>query len=214
MNNERKSIDTINIKRERANIDSENYQRMYNNSVNGNSARRTHRKKKTKYGTSHKKLKLILGAAVVGAAVTVGITNFTTQMRDNAIVNGLVAEFDLNVINKETQRTDDYEGYYYDYIDIAQTIKGMDNFDEGVYCLVQAIGEDQADRVLEYTDYESFANYKEVKGYEDTDEFRKDVKKKILLEEGIENNKQELERMLQADEDENINVKASEIGGK
>lgn len=214
MNDERKSIDTININRKREKKDNENYQRMYNNSVNGNNARRTHKRKKTKYGTTHKKLKLILGAAVVGAAVTVGITNFTTQMRDNAVVNGLVAEFDESVINKETHRTDDHEGYYYDYIDIAQTIKEMENFDEGVYCLVQTIGENHANRVLEYTDYESFANYKEVNGYEDTEEFKKDIRKKILLEDDIENNKQELERMLQANEDENINVIENGFGGK
>lgn len=217
MMNDRETIDVPNInqwKHENKKKAEENYQRMYNNSVNGERTRRTGKKRKTHYNTSNKKLKMLLGATVLGAVLTIGITKLTSDMWDNAVVNGMISEFQENVIAKESHRTDSNEGYYYDYIDLAQTIKGMDDFDEGVYYLAQTIGDYQTGLVLEHTEYESFTNYMEVKGYEDSDEFRKDIKKRIILKKDIDSDKKELERMLQADTDDNTNTLESGIGGK
>lgn len=193
-----------------------NYQRMYENSVNGEPIRRTREKRKVKHKTTHKKLKTLLAGAVIGACLTIEISNLTETMHDNAIINGLASEFFDDVVLPATHRTADNKNYFYDYMVMAQKIQEMDNFDEGVYYLIRQIGEEQTDLVLEHTDYKNFTNYKKVRGYEDTKEFKKNARKMILLEDNIESNKEELDRMLDTAESENNNVNMydSGIGGK
>lgn len=201
---------------EREARDRRNYQNMYEKSVSGSEVRRTHKKRKSDYKKSHKKLKMLLGATVVGAAITLGITGFTSHMKDNAVINGLASDFHDQVIRPETHRTDDFQHYYYDYMDILQSMKQMDDFDAAVFFLSECVGEYQTGEVLKLTDYGSFDGYMQAKGFSDAEEFSKEMRERILLEEDVYDKSEELSRMLQADTDEDINidVMAGGIGGK
>ncbi len=214
---ENDDIEMINNRR-KSNLRSNNemnYQRMERNSTSGGTVRRNNVRRKTKRSVSHKKIKRFLSAAVIGAGITIGISNLTDKMVDNAVMNGVVSDFHSEVINPETHRTADRENYFYDYVDILQEMKEMDNFDEAVFLLNRCIGENQTDRVLAYTEFESLNDYVVSRGYEDVKDFDKNIKEQILLEEEINDKQEELNRML---DNGNETINADElnygVGGK
>lgn len=196
----------------------ENYQRMLKSSTRGGSSSRTYRKRKAKFDTSQRKMKKLLGAAVVGAVVAVAGMNLSDKVMERSVINGLAYEFHDQVIRPETHRTDDYKNYYYDYSDILRAVESMEDFDEGVFLLTESIGDYQTGLVLAGSEYGSFTNYKKVKGYEDTKSFAKAMSEQILLKHNGKDRKEQLADMFQNDEQEEIvmadSVFHSEIGGK
>jgi hypothetical protein len=179
-----------------------NYEKIREKSTTGEPVRRNRERRiKMKYSDFKRCIKIIVAstsvvvAIITGAGMSIGahaINNF----QDKVVVNSMVEEFRINVINEETHRTADREHYFYDYSDIASKMeKNYDDFDEALYCLVSNIGEDQSDRVLNYTDYGSVEKYLETAGYEDLDEFKNEISKRIVLEKEVDEKTAEIEQM-------------------
>lgn len=212
---EKRNIDVIDVNTRSRITNNENYIKMQEKSVNGTTARRNHKKRKTKSSVIFKRNKKLLGAAVGGAIAALGVGNVANTMIDNSVINGLAREFHSEVVRPETHRTNDNKNYFYDYGDILQTMKEMDDFDEAVFLLSECIGEEQTSIVLRGSDYESFAGYMETKGYKDSKDFAEDMRGRILIETDIEDNKRELDTLLaDVSEDDNVDVLYSGFGGK
>ena len=98
--------------------------------------------------------------------------------------------------------TDNGGGYYYDEGGIASDLKSLNQenpygyeFDVGVASLIEYIGSEETDSVLNYTDYNGLDNYLEQKGYEDIESFQKDIDKQIVIKTEINEKQQELNEM-------------------
>jgi hypothetical protein len=193
--------DNNNTVRKENKVNLEAYENMKKKSVTGQSTRRTRKKTITiEYDKFVKKMKVMIGTTAVVVAILAGtgpivVSNAYNKIVDNIQINELVQDFESNVIVNETHRTDDNEHFYYDYSDIAKKIENMEDFDKAVYLLDQSIGYYQTGKTLAHTDYGSFTNYLEEKGYADEDEFKKDMRQRILLENEIDKKQQELNRM-------------------
>lgn len=212
---EKRNIDVIDISARSKITNRENYIKMQEKSVKGIPTKRSHDKRKVKTSRIFKRNKKLLGAAVGGAIAALGIANVADTMIDNSVINGLAREFHSEVVRPETHRTNDNKNYFYDYGDILQTMKEMDDFDEAVFLLSECIGEEQTSIVLQGSDYESLAGYMEIKGYKDSKDFAEDMRGRILVETDIKDSKRELDSMLaDVSEDDNVDVLYSSFGGK
>lgn len=184
----------------------DDYERMKKKSTSGRtSSNRKGKKVSMRYSDYIKSLKMIAGAAAIatGLAITAGGAT-VDYVSDQLTIRHLENDFNMEVVFPETHRTADRENYFYDYDDIARKLEEYGDFDEAVYLLNGAIGDYQTGLVLEHTDYESFTNYKEVKGYSDTDDFRKDMRRRVLLSEDIKEKEQELKMMQEEHKSESI----------
>ena len=174
----------------------ENYRRQ---STTGASAKRDpNRRIRMKYSDYKKTIKTVAIATAITVSVVLAGTNmYAGTIHDRMTTGRMINDFHREYIAPETHRTNDNQHYFYDYFDIANRMEQMEDFDEGVYLLVNDIGEYQADRVLAYTDYDNFENYLNTHNYKDSDDFNKTMSKKIVLEEEIENKNNEIRNMLQ-----------------
>lgn len=174
----------------------ENYRRQ---STTGASAKRDpNRRIRMKYSDYKKTIKTVAIATAITVSVVLAGTNmYAGTIHDRMTTGRMINDFHREYIAPETHRTNDNQHYFYDYFDIANRMEQMEDFDEGVYLLVNDIGEYQADRVLAYTDYDNFENYLNTHNYKDADDFNKTISKKIVLEQEIENKNNEIRNMLQ-----------------
>ena len=171
-------------------------EKLKQRSTSGGTGRRREKRITMQKSQYIKRLKVLVATSVISTMLALGIGNVIIEnFQDSLTLSSLSRDFQMEVINPETHRTNDNKHYFYDYSDLAKYIKSMDNFDEGVYFLTDNIGDYQTGLVLKYTDYGSFTNYKEAKGYESTDAFRKDMQKRILVTEEIKEKEQELAKM-------------------
>lgn len=192
-------------------IDRERYENLKKRSKN---ASKGHKKKDYKIqmrlSDYVKSLKIVGGACVISTLLAIGVGHqMIDNIKDAMVINSLVQDFNSEVIQPEAHRTNDNKNYFYDYQDIANYLNKMDDFDTGVYLLNSNIGDYQTGLVLGYTSYDSFTHYKEVKGYESTEDFRDNVRKKILLTEDIKEKEQELADM---NSERNNEIESIEIG--
>lgn len=144
-------------------------------------------------------------AAVLSA--TVALSGFglskkaVQQYKDVAVISTYCREFGNDVIKPEKHPTQDHMGYYYDYSDIAQRVMSYDNIDIAVYLLVAEIGEYQADRVLLCTPYKSIEAFYASRGYQDLDDFKKQARELLLLEDSVKKQQNELDKMKESHAD-------------
>ena len=175
----------------------ENYERMRENSLSERSAERIReRREKISREEQKSRMRILAGAVAVCVALAIGAGSMAVRgIQDRMTIDELSHDFQAEVIGPETHRTNDNTGYFYDYNDIANKIEDSDNIDEAIYLLDLNIGDYQTGLVLEHTDFKSFTHYKEVRGYESTEDFQKDMYKRVLLSCEIDEKQAELQRM-------------------
>ncbi len=174
-------------------------ERLRKNSTSGSSTKRT---KKNKVVMSkrvyHNRMKALFVAGAITAGVVLGAgSNLVSAYQDKLVVGGMVGEFRTNVINKDTHPTDDHEHYWYDYSSIQNKMKeNYDNYDEAVYYCERTIGEHQTDKVMAYNhEYGGYQEFLEKNGYKDTKDFENHIEKRIVLNNELNDKKEELQAM-------------------
>lgn len=154
------------------------------------------RRIRMKYKDYVRSLKVLAVTTAVAVSLAIGAgTAAVHHIQDNITVNHLVSEFQRDCINHETHRTQDNEHYFYDYDDIADYCEEMGDFDLGIYLFDANTNDYQTGRVLAYTSYESLDGYLDAHGWEDADEWKKNMREKIVLNHEIEEKKEELRQM-------------------
>ena len=138
-----------------------------------------------------------LATAIAVSGLIAGGSHLVDSMQKSMIINNLHRDFRMEYIVPETHRTEDHQNYYYDYDHIAQHLEDYEEFDVGLYLLETDIGEYQTNKVMNYTKYGTIDDYLEQKGYKDNNEFKKTMEKKIVLLNELEENKNELQEMMQ-----------------
>ena len=172
------------------------YQNLRERSKSGSTVERDRGyRKKISRASYVRRLSLLMATSAIVPLIVVGASKTAIQsLKDSMVIGKLQNDFQLEVIEPNAHRTDDRKNFFYDYTNIAIAMSEMDNFDEAVYFCVSDIGDYQTDQVLRHTPYKSFSNYMEAKGYESTEDFKKELKE-ILLSEEISSKMQELEEM-------------------
>lgn len=191
-------------------------------SIQGDVAKREGIKTQVKRKKKNKAL-IKITALVASTVIFVGgiAPSMASKMQDVALINSTIAEFQKEVINEATYRTDDNTGYYYDYDQIAEEISNSDDIQRDMYCAyVNIIGDNLADpehqldeitkRVeLDGNDrFEDFTDYLESRGYEngfdDIDDYRKEEQARILKR---LKQKEELEKIMEDEQLESSSKK-------
>ena len=137
----------------------------------------------------------IIISILAGFVLIGGISSGIHTIQDNMVVGSMVHQFHIDCIAPETHRTMDNEHYYYDYDDIAHYIETMGDFDIGLYLFNQNTNDYQTERVLQYTDYETMDEYLGLHNWESTDQWRDDMRNRILAQQEISNHQAELAQM-------------------
>lgn len=165
-------------------------------SLEGSSGKRTDRRISMKMSDYKRTLKALAAAVAISASIVIGGGAAAyNYLQNNAYVNNMTFQFRKEIISPETHRTDNNKYYFYDYMDIAKKIKESDDFDLGVYLFFRATDETQTDRVLAYTEYKDLHSYITVRGWKDADEWKKEMRKYIVLTGQIAEKKEELDNM-------------------
>lgn len=186
-----------------------NYERARKKSTSG----KPYRRKRNQIRMSKKdfllRLKAIAGVTAVSTALLIGGGNIViSHIKDIIVRDEAKIEFYNDVIGPEKHRTDNGKYFFYDYQDIAEKLESAEDFDEAVYLLYSNIGEYQSSLVLEHTDFGSFQAYLESRGYENTDDFTKDMEQRLLINHEIDQKEEELRRMSEEHPETEI------VGGK
>ena len=159
-------------------------ERLRRQSLQGSNGQRTPEKRiQMKKSNFIKFLKMY--AVVIAVATTLVIGGgkaLVNRVQDNIEINQMAWDFHKEVMTPETHRTQDYEHYYYDYDDIADYIKENMDFDTGIYMFNINTNDYQTGRVLQFTEYENMAGYLKAHNWEDSDAWRKDMRKKVLAQ--------------------------------
>lgn len=127
----------------------------------------------------------------------------------NSGIERIINEYDEVLHEALIGRTDDNARPNYNYRDIAEHIIESGNFDDGLYGTYKAfeldikdggyfeanLGErendprgtlvEELDKVLRFTEFETFDNYLTIRGYEDIEDYEKDMERRIKKEEEI-----------------------------
>ncbi len=179
----------------------ESYSRYRDQSLHGDAVRREHKKKKVSYNQYRASLAAVCVATTIAVSGLIGIGNHVHQsISDTMVLNQMLGDFQANVINPETHRTNDNQNYFYDYGDIARRMEEMDDFDVALYLLDSNLGDNQSARVLSHTSVNNWDNYLSSHNYQDSQEFREAMRERVLLESEISNKQEELRKMTQEHE--------------
>lgn len=139
---------------------------------------------------------LAMACMIVGG-IAVGVASEVAEiMEENSIVYEQTSAFANDVIYPNTHRTMNDKYYYYDYDDIAEAIQqdGKD-FSTELYKAYAYLGEEQTNRVMQYTDYSSVHGYATAAGYDNIDDWVKSEREKILLQSEVASKQSELDAM-------------------
>lgn len=117
------------------------------------------------------------------------------KYKNTAIITTYSREFEKDVLQPERHPTLDHMHYYYDYSDIAQKIMASESIDESVYIMLNKIGTEQTNRVLDCTPYKSLDGFLAKKGYSDLDDFKKTAYEMLLLDDEIKKKQIQLDEM-------------------
>lgn len=191
----------------------EAYEQLRQKSTSGSVGKREDRYIRIKYSRYKKSIKALIATTIIAVSAIIGGGKAVVDTaKDMITITQLEADFKTDVVNPKTHRTENHQNYYYDYANLADYIENMEDFDEGVYYLLLTIGEHQTNQVLEHTKYKSIESFLEAKGYKNVDEFKKSMKKKVLLEDEIERKERELKEM----QEEHLDTTTEEYkaGGK
>lgn len=156
-------------------------------SLNGGTCRlNKNRTISMRYSTFSRHVRCVAAATAIATTLVIGGGNFLIdRAKDNVTIHRLASEFRTECISPETHRTNDNQHYFYDYMDIADYINNMDDFDTGVYLFNVCTSDYQTDCVMTYTSYNSFDAYLKSHSYADSDDFRKVMRERLTIEDDV-----------------------------
>ncbi len=205
----------------------EDYEELRRKSTTGKSARRTRDKKiETTHKNSRKRIKKALFCAAIGAALTIGGFKAAHNIENELVVNQEVNEFYTEVMSENrchlspTEENSNNWGYLHDKISIDIEEKGYD-YDEALFLFSQNLEHNKdwnMDQLIRFSgQYKDYQDFLSQNGYETSEDFKKAMKKKIVLESEIDEKNRQLSEM--NDELESQRMQASNstdmsIGGK
>ena len=171
------------------------------------------RKIRMNYRDYIRTLKALTCATALATTLIIGGGHVVYKhLKETAILNNLSMEFQMECINKETHRTQDFQHYYYDYEDIARYIEELDDFDIGIYLFNRQTNDEQTNRVLKYTKYGSMENYLSSNNWENSDEFRREIRLETLLTVEKDKKEEELERRKESRQNTSFKDEENETG--
>lgn len=190
-------------------------------SLSGSSAKRTRNKKvKVPKKSYRKKVRNFVIVAAVAAGLTIGGIDKINDIQDQLIVNEQANEFYSEVMANTQQRlpsTDENPNNWgYDHNKINNRIeKNEYDYDEALYLFLVNLDynkTDNMDTLIQCgSKYENYADFLKQNGYENSEDFKETMKKKIVLESEIDERKQELSEMYK--EHDTNKVQASNTNG-
>lgn len=190
-------------------------------SCNGQSGKRTRNKKvKVPKKSYRKKLLKLVALAAVAAGLTIGGINKINDIQDQLIVNEQASEFYSEVMANTQQRlpsTDENPNNWgYDHNKINNRIEENEyDYDEALYFFLVNLDHNKTynmDTLIQCgRQYENYADFLKQNGYENSEDFKETMKKKIVLESEIDKRKQELSEMYK--EHDTNKVQASNTNG-
>ena len=191
------------------------------NSCNGKSGERTRNKKiKVPKKSCRKKLLKFVAVAAVAAGLTIGGIHKINDIRDQLIVNEQASEFYSEVMANTQQRlqsTDENPnnwGYNHDKINNRIEENEYD-YDEALYFFLINLDHNKTynmDTLIQCgRQYKDYADFLKQNGYENSEDFKETMKKKIILESEMDEIKQELSEM--SKEHDTNKVQASNTNG-
>lgn len=168
-------------------------------STTGKRERNTPKRKKiNRRKKAIKSIALCLTCAVVGGVSVNTIDTLKEKITNNKIVREEIDEFQEKAIITNTKRTADFKNYFYDYADIASYMKRENaDFSTEAYLAYKNLGENQLEKVLNYTDYDNMSDFLNKNNYASVDEWQEAEKQKIILNNNIGEKQEELNRMQQ-----------------
>lgn len=174
-------------------------------SCNGQSGKRTRNKKvKSTKKSYRKKLLKLVALAAVAAGLTIGGINKINDIQDQLIVNEQASEFYSEVMANTQQRlpsTDENPNNWgYDHNKINNRIEENEyDYDEALYFFLVNLDHNKTynmDTLIQCgRQYEDYADFLKQNGYENSEDFKKTMKKKVILESEIDERNQELSEM-------------------
>ena len=175
------------------------------NSCNGKSWERTRNKKiKVPKKSCRKKLLKFVAVAAVAAGLTIGGIHKINDIRDQLIVNEQASEFYSEVMANTQQRlqsTDENPNNWgYDHYEINNRIEENEyDYDEALYFFLINLDHNKTynmDTLIQCgRQYEDYADFLKQNGYENSEDFKETMKKKIVLESEIDERKKALSEM-------------------
>lgn len=178
---------------------------MRRKSLNGSSAKRTRNKKvKVPKKSYRKKLLKLVAVAAVAAGLTIGGIHKINDIQDQLIVNEQASEFYSEVMANTQQRlqsTDENPNNWgYDHYEINNRIEENEyDYDEALYFFLINLDHNKTynmDTLIQCgRQYEDYADFLKQNGYENSEDFKETMKKKIVLESEIDERKKALSEM-------------------
>lgn len=178
---------------------------MRRKSLSGSSAKRTRNKKvKVPKKSFRKKLLKLVAIAAVAAGLTIGGIHKINDIKDQLIVNEQASEFYSEVMANTQQRlqsTDENPNNWgYDHYEINNRIEENEyDYDEALYFFLINLDHNKTynmDTLIQCgRQYEDYADFLKQNGYENSEDFKKTMKKKVILESEIDERNQELSEM-------------------
>lgn len=129
------------------------------------------------------RMKIVAASTAVATTLLLGLSNVAiSSIRDIIVHETMRSEFQVEILSPETHRTNDGQGHFYDYEDIAKRIEDSDNYDDNVFFLYESVGDYQTNLVLEQTEYGGFSSYLESRGYsiDNLDEYKEQELDRIM----------------------------------
>ena len=178
---------------------------MRRKSLNGSSAKRTRNKKiKVPKKSCRKKLLKFVAVAAVAAGLTIGGIHKINDIQDQLIVNEQASEFYSEVMANTQQRlqsTDENPNNWgYDHYEINNRIEENEyDYDEALYFFLINLDHNKTynmDTLIQCgRQYEDYADFLKQNGYENSEDFKETMKKKIVLESEIAEREKKLSEM-------------------
>ena len=196
----------------------EYYNRMLHQSTEPRSTKRRMTVGEIRRDTFNKMCKTVLPLVL---AVGVGLGSLGTSIAfktidnfdNNRYLGDQVHKFRTEFIAPNTHRTQDNNGYWYDYQEIAKGIAESPNQDEAIYFCYENIDSLQTGKVIDNLGYDSFMSYIQSKGFDTVEDYSKFMKKEVSLRHETAAEMDELEEMVSG-HDITESIDDYSLGGK
>lgn len=160
-------------------------------------------------------LPLVLAVGVgIGGVGFSAVDNVVENWDNNSYISEQISDFRSDYIAPNTHRTQDNQGYWYDYYEISRGIANAPNQDEAIYFCYENIGSLQTGRVIDYIGYDTFTDYVNSKGFDSIEDYEEFMHKEVALrhETTVENN--ELAEMMNEHSITDTEQTNNTLGGK
>lgn len=193
-------------------------QRLRNNSISGESARRNKtlseqqiRRKEARRLENEKeekrgqRLKYLLVAVTTAASIILGTTG-VSAINNEMVVNGMIDDFQEEVVSDNTFRTNNHQNFWYDYQNIAISLNdyakenGLSKC-QTMYLCEHALAwnkdveEDQMNKLLKFTDYKNLDNFLQENGFKNKADFENQMKAELPIVDHINEEQTKLDEM-------------------